>query len=117
MDKLSIPSALDGVGPWSPQVVATVNDHDVKVANVEGDFVEHAHDDTDEFFLCLEGRFVLQMADGDVVLGPGDVYTVPRGVVHRPRADPGTRILMVEPRGTVNTGDPETGTAGERLVD
>ena len=110
----SIDAVLAGVGPWSPHVVAEVNDYDVKVANVAGEFTSHVHDDTDEFFLVLEGRLHLDLPDGTVTLGPREVYTVPRGVQHRPRADEGTRILMFEPRGTYNTGDAATGTTGVR---
>ena len=107
---------LDAVAEmWSPHVVAEVNDYDVKVVNVDGDFVEHAHDETDELFLVLAGRLTIDLPDGAVTLDPYDVFTVPRGVRHRPRAEPGTRILILEPRGTVNTGDPATGTTGVRL--
>jgi mannose-6-phosphate isomerase-like protein (cupin superfamily) len=101
---------------WSPQVVATVNNYDIKIANVSGEFPSHRHEDTDEFFLVLRGTFELHLGDSIVTLNEGDVYTVPRGVDHAPHAASGTRILMVEPRGTVNTGDPETGTGGTRLV-
>lgn len=103
---------------WSPRVVASVNDYDVKVARAAGEFPEHAHDDTDEFFLVLAGRLHLDLPDGTVTLHPGGTFTVPRGVRHRPRAEEGTRLLLFEPRGTVNTGDAEaaTGTAGHRLV-
>lgn len=104
---------------WSPRIAAAVNDYDVKIAKVAGEFPAHAHDDTDEFFLVLQGRLVLELPDEgrEVVLGPGGVYTVPRGVRHRPVADPGTRILMFEPRGTVNTGDSteRAGTTGTTL--
>lgn len=104
---------------WSPRIAATVNDYDVKIAKVAGEFPVHAHDGTDEFFLVLEGRLVLELPDEgrDVVLGTGGVFTVPRGVRHRPVADPGTRILMFEPRGTVNTGDSteREGTTGATL--
>jgi len=110
----NIDDILDGVGPWSPHVVGEVNDYDVKVANVEGDFVEHQHEDTDEIFVVLSGRLHLDLPDRTESLGPHDVFTVPRGVLHRPRAEPGTRILMVEPRGTSNDGT-EQGLTGERL--
>ncbi len=90
---------------WEPRVVARVNDYDVRIAKVEGDHAWHVHHDTDEFFLCLAGRFRIELRDGEVVLGPGDVYTVPKGVEHFPHADPGTRILMLEPQGTPTTGD------------
>lgn len=90
---------------WAPRVLARVNDYDVRIAKVEGDHAWHTHDDTDEFFLCLSGRFTIQMPEATVVLGPGEVFTVPRGVEHFPRAEPGTRILMFEPQGTPTTGD------------
>jgi mannose-6-phosphate isomerase-like protein (cupin superfamily) len=114
-DKVNIHQVMEGVEPWSPHVLATVNDYDVKVANVEGDFTEHTHDETDEFFLVLSGRLRLDLPDRVVTLDPGEIFTVPRGVRHRPRAEAGTRILMFEPRGTVNTGDPTTGTTGIRI--
>lgn len=90
---------------WEPRVVGRVNDYDIRIAKVEGDHAWHAHHDTDEFFLCLAGRFTIELRDGSVVLGPGDLYTVPRGVEHFPHAEPGTRILMLEPSGTPTTGD------------
>jgi mannose-6-phosphate isomerase-like protein (cupin superfamily) len=113
---VNIGAALDAAGLWDPQVVGAVNGYDVKVANVEGDFVEHRHDDTDEFFLVLAGSLVLELPDRRVDLGPWDTFTVPRGTPHRPSAAPGTRILLVEPRGTLNTGDAATGTPGNRLI-
>jgi len=115
-EKLSIDEIMDAVTDlWSPHVVAEVNDYDVKVANVEGEFAEHVHEETDEFFLVLAGRLDLDLPGGTVTLNSRDVYTVPRGTPHRPRAAAGTRILMFEPRGTVNTGDASTGTTGVRL--
>jgi mannose-6-phosphate isomerase-like protein (cupin superfamily) len=90
---------------WLPHRVATVNDYDVKVAKIQGDFVEHAHDDTDEFFLVLDGELVIELPDREVRLRPHDVFVVPKGVRHRPTAAAETTILMFEPRGTVNTGD------------
>lgn len=90
---------------WAPRVVTRVNDYEVRIAKVEGDHAWHTHDDTDEFFLCLAGRFTIEMRDETVVLEPGGLYTVPKGVEHFPRAEPGTRILMFEPRGTATTGD------------
>lgn len=90
---------------WAPRVITRVNDYDVRIARVDGDHARHVHLDTDEFFLCLEGSFTIEMDGSSVVLGPGDTFTVPRGVHHFPRAESGTRILMFEPRGTPTTGD------------
>jgi mannose-6-phosphate isomerase-like protein (cupin superfamily) len=91
---------------WSPHVVAAVNDYDVKIVRIEDEFVWHAHEDTDEFFLVLAGDLTIELEGREPVrLLPHQVFTVPRGLRHRPVAGPGTRVLLVEPRGTVNTGD------------
>jgi mannose-6-phosphate isomerase-like protein (cupin superfamily) len=90
---------------WAPRVIARVNDYEVRIAKVEGDHAWHVHHDTDEFFLCLAGRFSIEMRERTVELGPGDTFTVPRGVEHFPHADAATRILMFEPTGTPTTGD------------
>ena len=90
---------------WSPRVVANVNDHLVKVARLEGDFVWHRHAEADELFLVLEGELRIELRDGEVILGPGELYVVPRGVEHRPRAGRECRVVIVEPAGVVNTGD------------
>ena len=105
--KRNLDQAFDSFdATWEPRVVATLNDYDVRIAKVDGDHTWHSHADTDEFFLCLAGEFTINLRDADpVVLGPGDVYTVPRGVEHYPQAAPGTRILMFEPQGTPSTGD------------
>jgi mannose-6-phosphate isomerase-like protein (cupin superfamily) len=96
---------------WLPHIVARINDYDVRIARADGDHTWHVHDDTDEFFLVLEGRFTINLRDGAVVLGPGDIHVVPRGVEHFPQAEPGTRILMFEPTGTPNTGSGDTNAA------
>jgi mannose-6-phosphate isomerase-like protein (cupin superfamily) len=90
---------------WAPRVVARINDYEVRIAKVEGDHAWHSHHDTDEFFLCLSGRFIIEMRDTTVTLMPGDMFTIPRGVEHVPHADEGTRILMFEREGTATTGD------------
>jgi mannose-6-phosphate isomerase-like protein (cupin superfamily) len=113
----NLTAVLDGIEDlWSPHVVGEVNDYDVKVANVAGEFTEHVHDETDEFFLVLSGRLQLDLPTGTVTLNPMDMFTVPRGTKHRPRAEAGTRILMFEPRGTSQDGTPE-GTTGTRLTE
>jgi mannose-6-phosphate isomerase-like protein (cupin superfamily) len=90
---------------WAPKKVATLNDHEVKVVRIRGDFVWHAHDDVDELFLVIDGELTIQLRDRDVVLGPGQLFVVPRGVEHCPRADEEVTALLVEPAGVVNTGD------------
>jgi mannose-6-phosphate isomerase-like protein (cupin superfamily) len=89
---------------WQPHRVVTINDYDMKLAKVQGEFIWHAHPATDELFLVLSGELTLQLRDGDVVLGPNDVYVVPKGVEHCPTAEVETAIVMFEIQGTVNTG-------------
>ncbi len=94
---------------WSPRVVASLNDSDVMVVRVEGEFVWHKHDDTDDFFLVIEGVLDIELRDRTVTLKAGELYVVPRGVEHRPVARHGeAQVLLIEPRGTPNTGDAAT---------
>ena len=90
---------------FSPKTVAYMNDYKVQLAKVEGEFVWHTHPETDDLFLVLDGRLTIQLRDRDVELGPGELFVVPRGVEHRPKADEETHVLLIEPRETVNTGD------------
>jgi mannose-6-phosphate isomerase-like protein (cupin superfamily) len=90
---------------WAPRAVASLNDYEVKVVKVQGDFVWHSHADTDELFLVLRGRLRIDLRDGAVDLGEGELYVVPRGVEHKPFAAEECEMLLVEPRGVVNTGD------------
>ncbi|WP_314148740.1 cupin domain-containing protein [uncultured Leifsonia sp.] len=90
---------------WQPHRLTSVNDYDVKVARLHGDFIWHAHPDTDELFLVLSGRLTIRLRDGDVQLGPHDVFVVPRGVEHCPSAPEEVLAVLFEPKGTVNTGD------------
>jgi mannose-6-phosphate isomerase-like protein (cupin superfamily) len=102
---------------WSPRTVAVVNDYDVRVVRVLGEFTRHRHVETDEFFLVLSGRLMIRMYEGDVVLDPGDSYVVPRGRFHQPVAASETTLLLFEPSATINTGDtPSEFTAERRLV-
>jgi mannose-6-phosphate isomerase-like protein (cupin superfamily) len=89
---------------WAPKKVAAINDYDVKIVKLQGEFTWHRHEDTDEFFLVLDGELTIQLRDRDVVLGPRDLFVVPRGVEHCPRAATETAVLLIEPRGVVNTG-------------
>ncbi|WP_419164299.1 cupin domain-containing protein [Candidatus Palauibacter sp.] len=90
---------------WQPRIVAELNDYQFKIARVKGEFVWHDHADTDEAFFVLEGRLRIDLSDGAVEIGPGELYVVPRGVKHRPVADEEVKLMLVEPRGVVNTGD------------
>jgi mannose-6-phosphate isomerase-like protein (cupin superfamily) len=90
---------------WQPRIVAMLNDYKVIVVKVQGEFVWHKHDETDDFFLVLKGHLTIQLRDGDVELDEGELFIVPRGVEHCPRADEEARVLLIEPESTVNTGD------------
>lgn len=127
-EPVNLTEALDSFDEiYSPRVVATMNDYDVRVAKTLGDHVWHAHDDTDEFFLVLDGRFDVALRDAEgnehtVVLRRGDTFVVPKGTEHKP-SSPGGSILMFEPSGTSSTGDRHEGdipdhvdsTTGHRL--
>ncbi|MGP0172327.1 cupin domain-containing protein [Pseudomonas sp. NCHU5208] len=90
---------------WSPRVVAEMNDYQFKVVRVEGDFVWHSHADTDEAFLVLEGQLRIDFRDGHVVLQAGELYVVPKGVEHKPYAAEEVKMMLIEPRGVLNTGN------------
>jgi mannose-6-phosphate isomerase-like protein (cupin superfamily) len=90
---------------WQPKLVAKINDYDVRIVKVKGEFVWHKHEETDDFFLVLAGRLTIQLRDRDVELREGELFVVPRGVEHRPRADEEASVLLIEPADTVNTGD------------
>lgn len=94
---------------WQPRTVALFNGHDVMVAKLRGEYHWHVHPDTDDFFLVLQGRLEIDLEDGTTVaLAPGQLHIVPRGVRHRPRAEQEAHILLIEPTGTPNSGDPAT---------
>jgi mannose-6-phosphate isomerase-like protein (cupin superfamily) len=94
---------------FRPKVVAQMNDYQFKLARVEGDFVWHSHDNTDEAFVVIEGELAIDFRDGRVVLKPGEMFVVPRGVEHKPFAASECKIMLIEPAGTVNTGDADSG--------
>ena len=105
-DVRNVLTALAAVGePWQPHRLTSVNDYDVKVVKLLGEFVWHSHPETDELFLVVAGELTIQLRDRDVVLGPNDVFVVPKGVEHCPRADEEVHAILIEPKGTVNTGD------------
>jgi mannose-6-phosphate isomerase-like protein (cupin superfamily) len=100
-------------GSYQPGLIGYMNDYKLLVVKVDGEFVWHKHDDADDFFLVLSGQLTIQLRDRDVVLGPGELFVVARGVEHCPKADEETHVLLIEPRDTLNTGD----AGGEMTVD
>jgi mannose-6-phosphate isomerase-like protein (cupin superfamily) len=90
---------------WSPLTVAVMNDYDVRVVKVHGEFTRHSHPETDELFFLLSGHLIIRLDDLDVELTPGQLFVVPRGLYHRPISDDGAEVLLFEPSSTVNTGD------------
>ena len=99
---------------YQPRTVGEFNGHDLMVVKLKGPFRWHKHDDTDDFFLVLKGALTIKLREGEVRLGPGEVYVVPKGAEHCPVADEEAHVLLIEPRGTPNTGDPAT--AAKRIV-
>lgn len=91
---------------WSPKLVGRLNDYEMKLVKIQGEFVWHTHEDTDEVFVVLDGQLTIQLRDqDDVVLGPHEMFTVPRGVEHCPKAADEVSALLIEPSGVVNTGE------------
>lgn len=90
---------------WSPRVVAQMNDYQFKLVKVEGEFVWHDHPDTDETFIVLEGTLNIEFRDGVVTLNSGEMFVIPKGVEHKPVANSECKIMIIEPKGVVNTGD------------
>lgn len=114
---VDLTASLDEVTkPWSPLTVALLNDYDVRVVKVHGEFTRHSHPDTDELFLVVRGRMSIRMDAGDVELGPGQLYVVPRGVPHQPVSVGGADVVLIEPSETVNTGDTPSGLTAARRV-
>jgi mannose-6-phosphate isomerase-like protein (cupin superfamily) len=90
---------------WSPKIIAQMNDYHFKVVKVQREFVWHEHPETDEVFIVLNGQLEIQFRDGRVLLNEGEMFVVPKGVEHKPVAENECHIMLVEPAGTVNTGD------------
>jgi mannose-6-phosphate isomerase-like protein (cupin superfamily) len=93
---------------WQPRVIGQFNDNDLMVVKFKGEFNWHRHEDTDDLFLVLKGRIDIQMREAVVTLGPGEMFVVPKGIEHRPVAVEEAHVLLIEPQGTPNTGDPAT---------
>ena len=96
---------------WQPRTVAQFNGNDIMVVKARGEFTWHKHDETDDFFLVIKGNLTIELRDGEVHLGPGECFVVPKGVEHRPVALEEVHLLLIEPSGTPNTGDPATAAA------
>ena len=98
---------------WQPRVIAEMNDYQFKIVKIQGDFIWHAHEDTDETFIVLEGELRIDFRDGSVTVAAGEMYVVPKGVEHKPYAEHEVKMLLIEPRGVLNTGSE----GGERTAD
>jgi quercetin dioxygenase-like cupin family protein len=107
--QISVPSTVQNISkPWTPKLIATINNHEMKVAKIRGSFIWHSHPNSDELFYVLNGSMTLEIEDAPALqLDKGDVFVVPRGIRHRPVSNDGAEILMVELEGTINTGDVE----------
>jgi mannose-6-phosphate isomerase-like protein (cupin superfamily) len=90
---------------WTPKIISELNDYQIKIVKVEGDFVWHDHSDTDEFFFVIEGTLFIEFESETMELNAGEMYVVPKGVQHRPFAQKECKVMLIEPRGVVNTGD------------
>lgn len=114
MEKVTLARGFDLVDKhWSPTVVARVNDYELKVVKLEGEFIWHAHEETDELFLVLKGRLEIRTRDGGVVLEPGELAVVGMGVEHCPFAETEAEVLLLEPAGVSRTGDASVSTGSE----
>lgn len=110
LDPVNIADKLSRIDElWTQKKIAGLNDYEIKLAKLKGEFVWHTHPETDELFVVVSGRLTIRLREGDregdVVLGPGELYVVPRGVEHCPVAEEETAVMLVEPVGTLNTGD------------
>ena len=92
---------------WAPKIIAEMNDYQIKLVKIKGDFVWHNHEDTDEVFIVIEGKMNIEFKNKIVELNEGEMYVVPKGVEHKPCAEAECKIMLVEPRGVVNTGNKE----------
>ena len=90
---------------WTPKVIAEMNDYQFKLVKLEGEFVWHNHDDTDEVFIVIEGKMFIEFEDETIELNQGEMYVVPKGVQHKPYAEQECKVMLVEPKGVVNTGE------------
>lgn len=105
-ESLNFAEKISRIGPhWTPRVIAEMNDYQFKVVKLLGDFIWHDHHDTDETFIVLEGQLRIDFRDGQVLVNAGEMYVVPKGVEHKPFAEQEVKLLLIEPKGVLNTGD------------
>jgi len=95
---------------WQPRVIAKMNDYEIKIVKIEGDFEWHSHNNTDETFMVLEGTLRIDFRDGHVIINAGELYVVAKGVEHKPYAEKEVKMLLIEPEGVINTGENEVNT-------
>jgi len=108
MEKINLKEKLSKFSDhWSPKVIAEMNDYQFKLVKIKGDFVWHNHEDTDEVFIVIEGKMKIEFENETVELNEGDMYVVAKGIQHKPSAENECKIMLVEPRGVVNTGNTE----------
>ena len=108
MDKINLKEKLSKFSDhWSPKVIAEMNDYQFKLVKIQGEFVWHNHDDTDETFIVIEGEMKIEFENETVELSEGDMFVVPKGIEHKPRAENECKVMIIEPRGVVNTGNAE----------
>ena len=100
---------------WDPHVVADYNNNDVMVVKFQGEFPFHLHEETDDFFLVLDGQMVMDLQGASHPVHAGEIFVVPKGVIHRPRAEKECKVLLIEPKGEPNTGDPSTAAPKPRV--
>ena len=109
METINFKDKLDKFSEhWSPKVIAEMNDYQFKLVKIQGEFVWHNHSDTDEVFIVIEGSMKIEFADETIQLNEGEMYVVPKGVQHKPFADEECKVLLVEPKGVVNTGESDS---------
>ena len=117
MDKINFTEKLSKFSDhWSPKVIAEMNDYQFKLVKLNGDFIWHNHPDTDEVFIVIEGMMKIEFEDGEVELNAGEMYVVPKGVMHKPSAENECKVMLVEPQGVVNTGAAESELTAENDV-
>ena len=116
MTPVKLASQLNQISThWDPHAIATYNDNDVMVVKFAGEFPYHLHEDTDDFFLVLEGEMKMDLDKASHTVAAGELFIVPRGVTHRPRAAQECHVLLIEPKGTPNTGDDATASSKPRI--